>query len=175
MKDGKNVVKNRAGMTYDQYRNSFDALINSDMQNVYWNDDYITDQEKELDNLMKYFRDMLIGDKYVCAVRDEKRMPRIFPPIRPFYEVQDKITHDILFETFKNMPKGANLHIHTSSTLGAVDFIEMLEKYDNGQDGFVIVNFNDDDIEKKIYKYTIFFVTKFIPPGPRTDCKDTKK
>ena len=70
MKDGKNVVKNRAGMTYDQYRNSFDALINSDMQNVYWNDDYITDQEKELDNLMKYFRDMLIGDKYVCAVRD---------------------------------------------------------------------------------------------------------
>ncbi|RKM54107.1 hypothetical protein D6853_14310 [Butyrivibrio sp. X503] len=163
MKDGKKIASGYAGMTYKEYLKKYNDLVNDDMKDDYGYIVNLTKEEQELDSLMNNIREDLIGDKHVYAVRDSDDPPRIFPPMRPFYEVKDMIGADKLYGTFQRMPKGANLHIHTSSTLSADDFWKLLMDYDNQGDGAVVVNYNKDDKVRKIYKYTVFYLKNEIP------------
>ena len=139
-------------------------MVNLDAKDDYGSIVNLSQDEKKLDSIMNGYREKLIGDKYVCAIRDENPQPRVFPPIRAFYEVIDNIESDPLLGTFKRMPKGANLHIHTSSTISADDFIDMLVDYDKTSGGAVVVYMKDDGAYK-IGKYTILYLKNDIPEG----------
>ncbi|RKM56966.1 hypothetical protein D6856_14415 [Butyrivibrio sp. XB500-5] len=162
MKDGKNVATGYAGTSYEDYCKRYDELVASDAKDEYGYYTTLSTEEKDLESLMNRFREKLIGDKYVYAVRDEKPQPRVFPPIRAFYEVRKKIDADPLLGTFKRMPKGGNLHIHTSSTISADDFIDMLIEFDKKDKAKVVVYMGTDG-KYKFGQYTILYLEKDIP------------
>lgn len=55
------------------------------------------------------------------------------------YEVKEKVNEDLttpvgkLLEVFREMPKGGNLHIHTSATLSVEGVLDLAKTYDTGR------------------------------------------
>lgn len=146
-------------MNYTEYNSVYEGLIASEKQNIYDSEE-LSAEEKYIDEKMAAHRSQKMNNKYVCATRDGLEEPKIYPPIRPFYEVRGEIERDPLFEFFKGMPKGGNLHIHTSATLKAEDFIQLLSEIDSKPEnnGFTIVRTKNTDAEDHNELYTLFFI-----------------
>lgn len=168
--------------TYDNYKNELMMMKQEDDIREYGRNYIHTKEERQLDERMDFLRSELIGDKYVYATRDgaESTEPRAYPPIRPFYEVRDEIEKNPLIETFRRMPKGANLHIHTSATLKADDFIDLLKEFDNryGTKDYRIMVKTENNQNDNILTFTPMFLKgrwsgeKFICPEGFTCLKD---
>ncbi len=150
-------------MDHSEYTSVYEELIALAKQNIY-DGVPLSAAEKCISDFMDGFRKRKMNNKYVCATRNALEEPQIYPPIRPFYEVREEIERDPLFEIFKRMPKGGNLHIHTSATLKAEDFIDLLMNMDANLDvaGFTIVRTQvsdaTDEKDRKTKLYTLFFV-----------------
>ena len=169
----------RSTATYNDYKKDFSALKSRDEQRSYGSELTLTADEKKLDSLMDAIRDTLIGDKYVYAKREEAAAeePRSYPPIRPFYEVRGEIEANPLLDTFRRMPKGANLHIHTSATLKAEDFISLLHDHDNrcwspGRQGAHYVAVKTGDAADGVLPYTPVILSRSSVPTGYTRLKD---
>ena len=151
-------------MNFTEYNSVYEGLIASERENLY-DGELLSEPEKCISDIMDRYRKRKMNNKYVCATCDALEEPKIYPPIRPFYEVRDEIEKDDLFEFFKRMPKGGNLHIHTSATLKAEDFINLLGNMDADPnvDGFTIVRTHvsdaKDENDLKTKMYTLFFVS----------------
>lgn len=121
---------------YEGYKKKRDEYCKQDKNSNFAADMELNDKEKELDKLMHDIRETDINLKYVCVVKDLQinggylTEPKKYYPIHPFNEVKDEIENSQLFNTFKRMPKGGNLHIHTSATLSTEKFIELLRDFD---------------------------------------------
>ncbi len=95
--------------------------------------------EKRLDERMNRLREQMMNNKYVYAVRDASVQPLYYPPIHPFYDAKRHLLANKnapeykLFDLFSQMPKGGNLHIHTSATLSVEAFVQLLEEFDTGK------------------------------------------
>lgn len=53
-----------------------------------------------------------------------------FPPAEPFYKVKSQIEKTILFDIFRKMPKGGQLHMHTSAAATAEWILDTLKNND---------------------------------------------
>ena len=171
MKDGNNVATGYAGTSYEDYCKRYDDMVNLDAKDDYGSIVNLSEDEKKLDSIMNGHRENLVGDRHVYAIRDENDDPRVYPPIRAFYDVRQNIDADPLLGTFKRMPKGGNLHIHTSSTISADDFIDILLEFDKTSGGAVVV-YMGKDAKPNYGQYTIFYLKKDIPSNDYWRLKD---
>lgn len=150
--------------TYTEYLEAMDALKKADNEKAFdYYEPKLSENERKVDDKLQKCRDALIKDKYVYAPRDLTDGPSIYPPIRPFYEVREIIDNDPAFKIFQALPKGGNLHIHTSATLEAAIFVDMLcaEKAINSN---IAVYLGTD--ESKYKKYTLaYFTSGKVPEG----------
>lgn len=139
---------------YDAYVKQRNDYCEQDRTNNFSSDIKLNEKEEELNTLMHDIRKKDINLKYVCLANDSQfngmqlAEPMEYYPIHPFNEVKDDIEDSGLFQTFKRMPKGGNLHIHTSATLSTEKFIELLRDFDKGQEWkvFVWINKNAERI-----------------------------
>lgn len=99
-----------------------------------------SEEEETLDQMLSELRDEVMNHKYVMAIKpDSTNAPRYYPPIHPFYEAKRKLEEvknspeHKLFEVFSQMPKGGNLHIHTSATLSIEKLMELLKDFDGAK------------------------------------------
>jgi len=153
-------------ITYKDYQDAMAKLKNEDISDAFDKDEpALTPQEQELDKYLASCRNTMLNNKYVYAPRNDTAEPTVYPPIRPFYEkdVRAAIEKDPVFKIFKAMPKGGNLHIHTSATLEASVFVNMLCD-DTDINGYIAVYLGPDEAKM----CTLAYFTKTNLPDP--DC-----
>ncbi|MBQ6781653.1 MAG: hypothetical protein IJP62_10535 [Treponema sp.] len=80
----------------------------------------LNDEEAILDNLLEMERNALVGNK-----DSYKR----YPCISMFHETKESIEKTVAFRVLKQLPKGGNLHIHTSASW---DAHEMIAEFSSG-------------------------------------------
>lgn len=140
----KKITLSRAA-NYEAYKKKRNEYCEQDRTSNFASDIELNDKEKELDKLMHEIRLNDVNSKYVYAVGDLQLGKEVSPepkkyyPIHPYNEVKNEIETSNLFDTFKRMPKGGNLHIHTSATLSTEKFIELLRDFDKSNKWVVYV------------------------------------
>ncbi|WP_026667621.1 hypothetical protein [Butyrivibrio sp. AE2005] len=125
--EAQRQVKNK-----DELKTDFDDLKFYDTQYSFDRDfPELDEYEKKLSNDMDKTR------TDINAIIKSDIQAKCYPPANPFYKVKDYIDdqsqlEDVsginLKEVFSLMPKGGNLHIHSSSTYNFEKFIEKLAK-----------------------------------------------
>lgn len=126
----------------------------------------LSEKEKELDKLMHDIRETDINSKYVCVVNPlqfdmgQLAEPRKYYPIHPFNEVKEEMEKSKLFGTFRRMPKGGNLHIHTSATLSTERFIKLLQDFDGREEWEVYVWEGVNGKAERFLDGTLFLLRK---------------
>ena len=106
----------------------------------------LNQSERKLDAYMSACRDEMIQQKYVYSM---------YPPVSPFYKVREQIEADPLLKVFHNMPKGGNLHIHTSATYNAEKFVNML-RTDSQINGKAVIYLGENT--STFLPYQLFFI-----------------
>ena len=103
----------------------------------------LSDDEKKLSDAMNSTRIMINQ-----IIRSDTQA-RQYPPANPFYEVKQYIDDEsglapgettCLKDAFRNMPKGGNLHIHTSATYSMERFINDLKASEYANDIYVLID-----------------------------------
>jgi len=156
--------------SYKEYQEQLDRYKDMDARNNMAADITLNPAEKALDECMDSLRENMINDKYVCAIGDTVAKPRYYPPIHPFYEAKAKLLEDErtpeykLFDIFRKMPKGGNLHIHTSATLSVDKLMDLLKDFDNkpmseeNSHKWAVYVLREDRPEKNAVKNTLYLV-----------------
>lgn len=150
---------------YTAYQKQRDEYCKQDRTSNFSSDIELNEKEKELNKLMHAIRETDINSKYVCFVNDSPidgiplAEPMEYYPIHPFNEVKEEIEDSRLFNTFRRMPKGGNLHIHTSATLSTEKFIKLLRDFDSGQKWRVFVWLNENGEKIQYEDGTLFLVS----------------
>lgn len=151
---------------YVAYKKQRNDYCEQDKSNNFSADIELNDKEEELNKLMHDIRKKDINLKYVCLANDSQfngmqlAEPMEYYPIHSFNEVKDDIEKNELFQVFRRMPKGGNLHIHTSATLSTEKFIQLLKDFNNGQSWKVFVWVNENGIRTQFDDGTLFLVSK---------------
>ncbi len=102
---------------YDNYLEQMNELKTTDSLNDFDNEEKkrgLSNNEKIYAHIMEMERQSIIANKYTYCD---------YPPANMFYDVRDKIEKTYTFELLKRLPKGGNLHIHTSSTWDAEEML----------------------------------------------------
>lgn len=119
---------------YEKYLEQMKELKEKDRQNMFDNDERkkgLSNNEQIYAHIMEMERSAIIANKYIY---------RDYPPANMFYDgVREKIEQTYSFELLRDLPKGGNLHIHTSSTWDAKSMLEYFA--------------GDGDLNKNIYVY----------------------
>lgn len=148
----------------DAYKELRNKYCEQDRTSNFSSDIELNEKEKKLDELMKKIREKDINSKYVNFVNnfqsDDVPSAELmeYYPIHPFNEVKEKIEGSNLFETFRKMPKGGNLHIHTSATLSTEKFIELLRDFNKGGKWKVFIWQNKNGYKEQYEDGTLFLV-----------------
>lgn len=164
---------------YEEYKKKRHEYWEQDNNSNFAADMELNDKEKELDKLMHDIRETDINLKYVCVVNDLQinggylTEPKKYYPIHPFNEVKDEIENSRLFNTFKRMPKGGNLHIHTSATLSTEKFIELLRDFDKRDKWVVYVWKGVNEKASRFLDGTLLLLRKghYTNPGMEENLK----
>lgn len=82
----------------------------------------LSQQEKRLNEKMDEIR----AAERTASYKDNKT----YPAAMPFYSIKEKIQSSPLFEVFRQMPKGALLHVHSSAALSSEGFRELLLEWE---------------------------------------------
>lgn len=144
----------KGAATYDEYL----ALIKSikDQDRKSWfnqTEAKLTQGEEKLNAYMKKKRDELIGNrKYIYDA---------YSPSLKFHYAKNDIMYNALFEIFKRMPQGGNLHIHTGATWDNDKFTKMLADVPN-----VYVYWDPDAGLKPLYPNGKLYYLKKAPTNP---------
>lgn len=151
---------------YESYKKKLEEFRALDRRNNFSADMELNEMEKQLDDLMHSIREADMNQKYVCIINDTAfnefpaAEPREYYPIHPFNEVKDNIERNCLFPTFQRMPKGGNLHIHTSATLSTEKFITLLREFDNHDHWAVFVWKRVNDKKPGLTDGTLLLLSK---------------
>lgn len=159
---------NYSAENYTAYINQVGQYTNEDRDSNFSADIELNDMEKELDKLMSSVREKAVNNKYVYLVdmpqieMPQSEEPEEYYPIHPFNEVKEKIEKSGLYGTFQRMPKGGNLHIHTSAALGTEKFISLLKEFNGKKDWKVFVWKNPKGVKQDgknvLYDGTLFLI-----------------
>ncbi len=154
-------------MKYEEYVKKMNALIQMDNSQRFDKDEpELTADEIKLDKYMHNQRLQLINNKYVYLPASERNGdPSIYPPSHPFYEVKEQIKQNNLYKVFRAMPKGGNLHIHTSATFNADKFIDLLLDIDSGANYLLAWIYLKKDKKHTYGKLFMFSETAKVPEG----------
>ncbi|MBQ6888109.1 MAG: hypothetical protein IJN54_11415 [Lachnospiraceae bacterium] len=158
--------------TFEDYKKQLKMYKDTDATNNIASDIALNSNEQKLNDYMDTLRQTIINNKYVKTIREEVPKPKYYPPIHPFYDAKSKLLENQntpeykLFDIFKNMPKGGNLHIHTSATLSVESLMELLELFDNnddlisgqGQHTWAVYVLMQDLPEKNAIKNTLYLI-----------------
>lgn len=105
---------------YQKYQQEFVAMQKTDREAFVKGEPALTAREQALDHKLAAER----------AAMKKNAMHRgnyaAYPPAQPFYKARDAIENSQAIQYFKEMPKGGNLHIHTSATADINEFINIL-------------------------------------------------
>ena len=133
--------------SFAEFKKALFTLKLADYKNVFnRNEPELNQSERKLDAYMKACRDEMIKDKSVYFN---------YPPINPFYKMREIIENDPLLKVFHAMPKGGNLHIHTSATYNATKFVKMLCENSEINNNVVIYLGKESSVFKP---YQLFFI-----------------
>jgi adenosine deaminase CECR1 len=106
---------------YAKYRFLMDELKEQDYKDSFdWDErrnHKLSLEEKLVDGAMTQERQTIIGSKHIY---------KEYLPTSMFYDVIPLIDKTISYEILRQLPKGGNLHIHSSSTWDAVEFVDYL-------------------------------------------------
>ncbi len=136
---------------YDNYLKQMKELKIADSLNDFDNEEKekgLSNNEKIYAHIMEMERQSIIANKYTY---------RDYPPANMFYDVRDKIEKTYTFELLKRLPKGGNLHIHTSSTWDAEEMLVYF-KNDNELKEHVYVYTGENNSEMKLTKGQLLYI-----------------
>ncbi len=102
---------------YEKYTEDLKRIQQIDAVNRFDKDEVLNDNEQVLNQLMNQFRQSL-REEY--ATRAKQHLTA-----KPFFEVRQEIDSNPLFTVFKNMPKGGNLHIHSSACADITAIVDL--------------------------------------------------
>lgn len=140
---------------YNEYVKYADAYRQLDNKNNFAYGISLTEKERSLNRIMNEIRretmkgKLLAQPRRLFPLRGKRSEPAQYYPIQNFSEVKSKIEKDALFKLFREMPKGGNLHLHTSATLSIEGFIELIRKFDCDEEWAVYVckDFEKDGVK----------------------------
>ncbi|MBP5221811.1 MAG: hypothetical protein J6Z35_01455 [Lachnospiraceae bacterium] len=123
----------------------------------------LSDREIPVSQAMSALRDQINNTAAITA--DAKS----YPPANPFYAVKELLdkegsTANQLLTYFKQMPKGGNLHIHTSASYNMRNFIiDLCNRY---KENIYMLNKDIEAVDKKTYsQYSLVYFEQSPAPG----------
>lgn len=127
----------KCATSYEEYLAAIENIKSQDKASWFSKDEpLLTQKEEALNRYMKGKRDTLLGErKYIYDA---------YSPALMFHKAKTDIMNNDLFEIFKNMPQGGNLHIHTGAMWNTKMFTEML-----ADDPHVYVYWDPDNAFKR--------------------------
>ena len=137
---------------YQKYQQDFIAMQKIDREAFVKGEPALTAREQMLD-------DKLAAERATMKKNAMKSGDyTTYPPSQPFYKARDMIEKSQALQYFKEMPKGGNLHVHTSSTADINEFINMLASDPN-----VYLYWGEDTSD--YIKGTLFYL-EYEPKNP---------
>lgn len=110
--------------SYEEYLAAIESIKKQDKTTWFSaGEKALTADEQKLDSYMKKKRDALLGGK--------KYIYDAYSPALMFHKAKTDIMNNDLFDIFKRMPQGGNLHIHTGAAWNTEKFTEMLASNPN--------------------------------------------
>lgn len=123
---------------YEQYKRETEKLLHADDNNYFDSEERknhkLSRNERILDDMLRAEREKIIGNKHTYFD---------YPAANMFYKVRNNIEKTQSYKIFQKLPKGGNLHIHTSSAWDARDMINFLKNEFQYKEN-VYVYFGDD-------------------------------
>jgi adenosine deaminase CECR1 len=124
--------------SYAEYQNDMKDLIAKDGKDRFDIDERkigLTNAEQIVGKVMENERESIIGNKHIYNE---------YLPVTMFYDAKPYIDKTVTCNILKKLPKGGNLHIHSSSTWDAEEFIDFLNK-NYGENVYIQTKENADD------------------------------
>jgi adenosine deaminase CECR1 len=107
-------------LSYAEYQEKLKDVISSDGKERFDCDERnlgMSTSEALVSKVMELERESIIGNKHIY---------KEYLPVTMFYDAKTLIDKTITYKILRKLPKGGNLHIHSSSTWDAEEFIKYL-------------------------------------------------
>lgn len=150
--------------TYSEYQKVADSYRQQDKSSHFASGMNLTERENRLNLLMKDIRnEVMCGENpYLPPEHLNNRTPyaglTTYYPLHAFSEAKNNINQDILFPLFQKMPKGGNLHLHSSVSLSIGRFITLLRKFDGDEEWAIYLCKGLEKNHKKLIDGTLLLL-----------------